>query len=89
MKTPLNYAILKYFTTVDRASADDVIAALRPEYGDYKALKRAAVVEAIMTAESNALLTEMDYELDEKGVLQVYYTATPEQKETIYGYLGR
>ena len=29
---PLNYAILKYFTTVERACADDVIAALAPEY---------------------------------------------------------
>lgn len=89
MKTPLNYAILKYFTTVERASADDVIRALDAEYGDYKAMKRPAVVEAIMTAESNALLTETDYELDDQGVLQVYYTATPEQKETIYHYLGR
>lgn len=89
MKTPLNYAILKYFTTIERASADDVIEALRPEYGSYKALKRAAVVEAIMTAESNGLLTETGYEMDDQGVLKVFYTATPEQRETIYGYLGR
>ena len=29
MKQPLNYAILKYFTKVDEACADDVMNALR------------------------------------------------------------
>ena len=31
MKQPLNYAILKYFTKVDEACADDVMNALRAE----------------------------------------------------------
>ena len=40
---PLNYAILNYFTTVKRACADDVIEALKPEYGNFKALRKAEV----------------------------------------------
>lgn len=46
MKMPLNFAILQYFTTVERASADEVIAALAPEYGNYRGLRRSAVEEA-------------------------------------------
>ena len=69
---PLNYAILKYFTTVERACADDVIAALAPEYGHFKALRKPEVIEALMTAEKNALLEEVGYDLDEEGALRVF-----------------
>ena len=33
MRKPLNYAILKYFTTVKEACAEDVVEALKGEYG--------------------------------------------------------
>ena len=48
---PLNYAILKYYTTIEDACATDVIAALKGQYGRFKALSRPAVIEAQMTAE--------------------------------------
>ena len=78
---PLNYAILKYFTTVERACADDVIAALAPEYGHFKALRKPEVIEALMTAEKNALLEEV-------GALRVFYATTPESRATIKRYIG-
>lgn len=85
---PLNYAILNYFTTVKRACADDVIEALKPEYGNFKALRKAEVIEALMTAEKNALLEEDGYDLDDKGELRVYYKCTPESRATIKRYIG-
>lgn len=85
---PLNYAILKYFTTVDEACADDVIEALKPEYGHFKALKKPAVIEAIMTAEANGLLEESRFDLDSSGELRVYYRAHEEGAATINKYIG-
>lgn len=85
---PLNYAILKYFTTVERACADDVITALKPEYGHFKGLRKPKVIEALMTAEKNALLEEAGYDLDDKGELRVYYKAGPESRATIKRYIG-
>ena len=41
---PLNYAILKYFTKITEASADEVIDALKGEYGKFKALNTKAVI---------------------------------------------
>lgn len=84
---PLNYAILKYFTTVKEACADDVIAALKGEYGSFKALKKPAVIEAIMTGEANGLLEETRFDLDEKGELRVYYHAHAEGAATINNYI--
>lgn len=85
---PLNYAILLYFTEVERACADEVIAALAPEYGHFRALRKAAVIEALMTAEKNGLLEEAGCDLDDKGGLRVYYAASPASQATIRKYIG-
>ena len=84
---PLNYAILKYFTKVKEACADDVINALKGDYGNFKALKKPAVIEAIMTAEANGLLEETRFDVDSKGELRVYYRAHAEGAATINSYI--
>ena len=62
---PLNYAILKYFTKVEEACAEDVIEALKKDYGKFKALNKKSVTTALMTAEANGLLEETRFNLDE------------------------
>ncbi|MBI6871531.1 hypothetical protein [Clostridium aciditolerans] len=84
---PLNYAILKYFTKVDEACADDVINALKGEYGSFKALNKKAVITALMTAEANGLIEETRFELDENKELKVYYHAHAEGAATINKYI--
>lgn len=88
MKMPLNFAILKVFTTEDRASADDVIAALRADYGHYRGLHKKAVEEALKTAEVNGLLEVDEVTLDENDDLCIYYTANAQGRDTIKGYLA-
>jgi len=84
---PLNYAILKYFTKVEEASAEDVISALKPEYGNFKALNKKAVIEALMTAEANGLLVETRFELDDNNELKVFYHAPKDGADTINKYI--
>lgn len=84
---PLNYAILKHFTKVEEACAEDVIEALKGEYGSFKALNREDVVAALMTAEANGLLEETRFELDQAGVLKVYYHAHESGAATINRYI--
>lgn len=84
---PLNYAILKYFTTVKEACAEDVIEALKGEYGNFKALRKDDVVLALMTAEANGLLEETRFKMDNTGNLRVYYHAHEEGAATINKYI--
>ncbi|WP_035293937.1 MULTISPECIES: hypothetical protein [Clostridiaceae] len=84
---PLNYAILKYFTKVEEACAEDVIEALRGEYGNFKALTKKAVTTALMTAEANGLIEETRFELDKNGELKVYYHAHEDGAATINKYI--
>lgn len=84
---PLNYAILKHFTTVKEACADDVIDALKGQYGSFRMLNKKAVIEALMTGEANGLLEETRFEMDSKGELCVYYHAHKEGADTINTYI--
>lgn len=87
MKKPLNYAILKYFINVKEASAEDVINSLKSDYGNYKALNKKAVIEALMTAEANGLLEESRFDMDKNKELRIYYRAHEEGAATINKYI--
>jgi copper chaperone CopZ len=84
---PLNYAILKHFTTVEEACANDVIEALKGVYGKFKALNKKDVIAALMTAEANGLLEETRFDMDKGGELRVYYHAPEEGAATINKYI--
>ena len=47
---PLNFAILKYLTTVDEACPEDIIEALKGAYGSFRALNKKDILSALMTA---------------------------------------
>jgi DNA-binding PadR family transcriptional regulator len=84
---PLNFAILKYFTKVKGACADDVIEALKGQYGSFKAFSKDAVTSALMTAEANGLLEEKSFDMDKSGNLRIYYHANEEGAATINNYI--
>lgn len=85
---PLNFAILDYMTTVPEACAEEVVAALRPAYGSFRALNVKAVRTALLTATVNGLLEESRCELDEAQNLRLYFRAHPEGAATIVKYTG-
>ena len=87
MKLPLNYAILLFFTKNEEGDADTIIEELKPEYGLYRMFKRAAVVEALMTAKENGILEEVRTELEEGDVLRVWYKLTEYGTELIQRFL--
>ncbi|WP_163335991.1 hypothetical protein [Desulfopila sp. IMCC35008] len=84
---PLNYAILKLFTKIKEGCADDVMDALKGNYGTFKAFKKDAIINALMTAEANGLLEESRFDLDSNNELRVYYRAHKEGAATINQYI--
>lgn len=84
---PLNYAILKYLTTVEKASAAQVYAALKDEYASFRMCKEKAIFEALLTAEKNGLCEIVDYELDAQGNLVSYFGCPGEYADIINKYV--
>lgn len=87
MKRPLNYGILKYMTTVDKACAADVVKALQNDYPGDRRLNEKAALESLMTATENGLLVEDSYEVGANNELVMYYAAPDECKEEINKYI--
>ena len=86
---PLYYAIVKHFMDGHADSADGVIEALKPLYGDYKLLTRKDVEEALATAKENGLLDEVDYDVDEHGALRVFFQVNDFGRNMINRYIGK
>jgi DNA-binding PadR family transcriptional regulator len=84
---PLNYAILKYMTTVNEACPEDVMAALRETYGHFKAFTEHDILMSLMTAEVNGLVEEARYTMDDTGKVRLYYRAHAEGAATINRYI--
>ncbi|MBQ9405983.1 MAG: hypothetical protein IJU37_04495 [Desulfovibrio sp.] len=85
---PLNYAILKYLTTVQDASVEDVMTALHDAYGSFRAFTRKGITEILMTASVNGLLEQSRVELDEKGDLRMYFRAHKVGIDVINRYIS-
>ena len=76
MKTPLNYAILLCVQALGECDADDVFAHLAPEYGSYRAFRRQAIANSLMTAAQNRILEETGARLTEDGAISIRYRVT-------------
>lgn len=87
MKKPLNFAMLKYMTTVDKANPVQVIDALKTDYAGRRELQPNSMLIAMMTAKENGLLEEAGYELDAAGELVMYFSAPAECKAEINNYI--
>lgn len=87
MSRPLNFEMLKYFTTVDEASVDEVMDALKANYSNHRAFNKKSMVEALMTAEKNGLIAESRFDLDPKGDVRIYYSADADQRQQINSYI--
>ena len=61
---PLNYAILKYFTTVEEASVNNVMEDLKDDYKSLRTFNKNEIINALLTAEANGLIEETRVDLD-------------------------
>ena len=86
---PLYYAIVKHFMDGREHSAEDVVAALEPLYGDYKLLTHKDVEEALDTAKENGLLDEAHCDLNDAGELRIFYQVNDFGRDMITRYIGK
>lgn len=84
---PLYYAIIKHFENGVTACAQDVIAALKPAYSNYKLLSLHDVEETLATAKENGILEETNCTVGDNGNLTFYYRLSNFGKDMVGKYL--
>lgn len=63
---PLRFRVLHYVSTVDKASAGEIMKALKPEYGTEKQFTKKVFVDHLLDMKANFILDDNDVELDDK-----------------------
>lgn len=84
---PLHYAIIKHFENGVAACAQDVVAALKPAYSNYKLLSLHDVEETLATAKENGILEETDCTVNDDGNLTFHYRLSDFGEEMVGKYL--
>lgn len=86
---PLRFRILHYISTVDKASVDQIMKALEPEYGTEKQFKKAVFMDHLLDMKANFIIDDHDVALDDKGELIVYYSINHEGSTLLKKYLPK
>ncbi|MGL5623261.1 hypothetical protein, partial [Cetobacterium sp.] len=77
----------KYFTKHGSSSVYEVMESLKKDYKNFKSFNKNSIINALMTAEANGLIEEVNSDLDENGNLVLYYEANKESKDIINSFI--
>ncbi|SHH25661.1 hypothetical protein [Desulfosporosinus lacus] len=86
---PLRFRMLHYVSTVKKASPDEIMKALKPEYGTEKQFTKKVFADHLLDMKANHILEDNDVELDDKGELLIYYSINDEGRRLLKKYLPK
>lgn len=86
---PLRFRILHYISTVDKACADEIMKALKPEYGKEKQFTKEVFVDHLLNMKANFIIDDNDLAFDDKGELIIYYSINDEGRRLLNKYLPK
>lgn len=86
---PLRFRMLHYISTVDKTCADEIMKALKSEYGTEKQFTKGVFVEHLMDMKANFVIDDNEVELDNKGELVIYYSINEEGQRLLKKYLPK
>ncbi|CCO07717.1 hypothetical protein [Desulforamulus hydrothermalis] len=86
---PLRFRILHHLSTVDKASVDEVMKALEPEYGTEKQFKKEVFLDHLLDMKANFIIDDNEAVINDKGELVIYYSINEEGRTLLKKYLPK
>lgn len=86
---PLRFRILHHISTVNKASVDEIMKALEPEYGTEKQFKKEVFLDHLLDMKANFIIDDNEAVINDKGELVVYYSINDEGNRLLNKYLPR
>lgn len=84
---PARMAVLNRLSKVDRSSIEEMMEALKPEYGNEKQFNYNEYLEHMMALEANGYVCFKDYKAGEDGKIALYYSITDDGKDSVKKYI--
>lgn len=89
MLLPSRTAVLNQMYDHQEVDVAQIMAELKPQYGQEKQFNEKMYLEHLMALEANGLAELTRYDLDENEELVIYYKITDEGKETVDKYVDK
>ena len=89
MKAPIRFRVLEYMTTVKKACPDEIMEAMRNEYGTERHFTKKSFIDHAMCLKANGLLEDAGAELSDNGELILFYSINEEGKRMVSKYMPK
>lgn len=89
MLLPVRTAVLSHLYKVERANVEEIMAALKNDYGQEKQFTKKLYIGHVMALEANGLLELENYDLSDSGELRLQYKITEDGKSTVIKYIDK
>lgn len=89
MLLPARTAVLNYLYGVKNADVDQIMEALRPEYGSERQFTKDRYMDHVMSLEANGMVNLSSYDLDQNGELRMCYEINDEGRSAVDKYVDK
>lgn len=87
MLLPARMAVLNRLSKVERSSVEEMMEALKKDYGNERQFNYEAYLEHMMALEANGYASLQDYKLMNDGRLSMYYSITDDGRDSVKKYI--
>ncbi|MDO5408273.1 MAG: hypothetical protein Q4F28_13255 [Eubacteriales bacterium] len=87
MLLPARTAVLNYLYKVGKADINQIMEALKPDYGNERQFTRERYLDHVMSLEANGLLVKSGYGLDGDGELSIEFEINEDGRATVEKYI--
>ena len=86
---PMRFRLLHHLSTVKENTVDDIMNALKSEYGDEKQFNKINLSDSLFSMKENGLIEDTKVELDSSGELCIYYSINDFGRALLQKYIPK
>lgn len=86
---PLRFRLLQFLSTVEKANVDQMMEALKEEYGTESQFTRPRFKNHALSMMANAVIDEAELTVTEDGELDIFYCINDEGRKLLRIYLPK
>lgn len=87
MLLPARMAVLNYLNTVENADVNEIMEAMRPQYGKERQFTKDMYLNHVMSLQANGLCSLVSYEMDSNDELSLRFAINDDGRNAVKKYV--